>query len=223
MLYVTGQINYGGRVTYDWDRRCLITLLKKYSNPEILEDSYRFSESGIYFAPTNGLIDVYMNYIDDLPLVENPEVFGLHENANITFQNQESQKIIDTILSIQPRIGGSSGGKTPDEIVLERTKFLKKNLPPLIDKSEGKKDMFKQDKQGLIPSLSTVLLQEVARFNKLLTVMRNTLVLLKKAINGFIVMSEELDAMYSSFTNGRVPKNWEKVAYPSLKPLTTWY
>jgi dynein heavy chain len=84
-----------------------------------------------------------MNYIDELPLVENPEVFGLHENANITFQNQESQKILDTILSIQPRIGGSSGGKTPDEIVLERTKFLKKNLPPLIDKNEGKKDMFK--------------------------------------------------------------------------------
>jgi dynein heavy chain len=143
MLYVTGQINYGGRVTDDWDRRCLITLLKKYSNVEILDDSYRFSESGIYYAPTNGLIDVYMNYIEELPLVENPEVFGLHENANITFQNQESQKILDTILSIQPRIGGSSGGKTPDEIVLERTKFLKKNLPPLIDKSEGKKDMFK--------------------------------------------------------------------------------
>jgi dynein heavy chain, axonemal len=143
MLYVTGQINYGGRVTDDWDRRCLITLLKKYSNVEILDDSYRFSESGIYYAPTNGLIDVYMNYIEELPLVENPEVFGLHENANITFQNQESQKILDTILSIQPRIGGSSGGKTPDEIVLERTKLLKKNLPPLIDKSEGKKDMFK--------------------------------------------------------------------------------
>jgi hypothetical protein len=87
MLYVFGDINYGGRVTDDWDRRCLKTLLKKYSNPEILEDSYRFSESGIYYAPTNGLIDVYMKYIEELPLVENPEVFGLHENANITFQN----------------------------------------------------------------------------------------------------------------------------------------
>ena len=87
----------------------------------------------------------------------------------------------------------------------------------------GKKDMFKQDKQGLIPSLSTVLLQEVSRFNRLLTVMRNSLILLKKAIKGFIVMSEELDSMYSSFQNGRVPKNWEKVAYPSLKPLTSWY
>jgi dynein heavy chain len=79
-------------------------------------------------------------------LVENPEVFGLHENANITFQNQESQKIIDTILSIQPRIGGSSGGKTPDEIVLERTKLLKKGLPALIDRAAGKKELFKQDK-----------------------------------------------------------------------------
>jgi len=164
-----------------------------------------------------------MEYIDGLPLVENPEVFGLHENANITFQFQQSQMIIDTILSIQPRIGGSSGGKTPDEIVMERAKLLKKSLPPLLDKSQGKKEMFKQDKQGLIPSLSTVLLQEVSRFNKLLTVMRNSLMLLKRAIRGFIVMSEELDSMYNSFQNGRVPKNWEKVAYPSLKPLTSWY
>ena len=36
-------------------------------------------------------------------------------------------------------------------------------------------------------------------------------------------MSEELDSMYSSFLNGKVPRNWEKVAYPSLKPLTSWY
>lgn len=51
--------------------------------------------------------------------------------------------------------------------------------------------------------------------------MRTSLIMLKKAIKGFIVMSEELDAMYSSFTNGRVPKNWQ--AYPSLKPLSSWY
>ena len=66
--------------------------------------------------------------------------------------------ILDTILSIQPRVGGGAGGKTPDEIVMERTKLLKKGLPALLDKAAGKKDLFKQDKQGLIPSLSTVLL-----------------------------------------------------------------
>lgn len=61
-------------------------------------------------------------------------------------------------MSIQPRIGGGAGGKTPDEIVMERAKLLKKGLPQLLDKSLGKKELFKTDKQGLIPSLSTVLL-----------------------------------------------------------------
>lgn len=64
MLYVTGHINYGGRVTDDWDRRCLLTLLKKYSNPEILEDGFKFSDSGLYYAPTNGVIDQYLEYIE---------------------------------------------------------------------------------------------------------------------------------------------------------------
>lgn len=75
---------------------------------------------------------------------------------------------------------------------------MKKNLPALLDKLNGKKDLFKQDKQGLISSLSTVLLQEMQRFNRLLTRMRSSIVLLKKAIKGFIVMSEELDSMYVS-------------------------
>ena len=51
-----------------------------------------------------------------------------------------------TILSIQPRVGGGSGGKTPDEIVLERCKELKKKIPELLDKSLGKKEMFKENK-----------------------------------------------------------------------------
>lgn len=110
LLYVTGHINYGGRVTDDWDRRCLISLLKKYNNADVLEEGYKFSDSGIYYAPPFGELDSYRQYIDTLPLIDNPEVFGLHENANITYQNQESEKIVSTILSIQPRVGGASGG-----------------------------------------------------------------------------------------------------------------
>jgi dynein heavy chain len=67
-------------------------------------------------------------------LVDNPEVFGMHENANITYQNQESEKIVSTILSIQPRVSGGAGILTPDEIVMERAKEIKKGLPALLDK-----------------------------------------------------------------------------------------
>lgn len=87
LIYVTGHINYGGRVTDDWDRRCLLSLLKKYYSMDILEDGYKFSISGTYYAPTYGTIESYRQYIDELPLIDNPEVFGLNENANITYQN----------------------------------------------------------------------------------------------------------------------------------------
>jgi dynein heavy chain len=36
MSYITGQINYGGRVTDDWDRRCLMSILSIYITPDIL-------------------------------------------------------------------------------------------------------------------------------------------------------------------------------------------
>jgi dynein heavy chain, axonemal len=52
--------------------------------------------------------------VENLPIRDDPEVFGMHENANINFQTQESERIMATILSIQPRISGKSANKTPD-------------------------------------------------------------------------------------------------------------
>jgi dynein heavy chain len=54
----------------------------------------------------------------------------MHENANITYQNQESNKIMETILSIQPRVSaGGSGGKSPDEIVMQMADEFEEQLP----------------------------------------------------------------------------------------------
>eukprot|EP00965_Chrysotila_dentata_P006658 217565-Pleurochrysis_carterae.AAC.1 len=43
LLYVTGQINYGGRVTDDWDRRNLMVMLRRFYCPDILKDGYLFA------------------------------------------------------------------------------------------------------------------------------------------------------------------------------------
>jgi dynein heavy chain len=59
LIYVTGHINYGGRVTDDWDRICLLTTLKIFYTTEILDDNYRFSHSGTYYVPSFGEISHY--------------------------------------------------------------------------------------------------------------------------------------------------------------------
>lgn len=56
MKYMTGQINYGGRVTDDWDRILLLNILQRFYTEEILLDNYQFSASGIYFVPTHSTL-----------------------------------------------------------------------------------------------------------------------------------------------------------------------
>jgi dynein heavy chain len=48
LKYTAGHINYGGRVTDDWDRRCLMNVLSDYYKPEVLDAEYNYSESKIY-------------------------------------------------------------------------------------------------------------------------------------------------------------------------------
>jgi dynein heavy chain, axonemal len=67
-----------------------------------------------------------------------------------------------------------------------------------------------------------VLLQEVSRFNVLLQTIRTSLASLRRAIEGEVIMSQELDYMFDSLLNNQVPRVWAKAAYPSLKPLRSW-
>lgn len=54
------------------------------------EPKYTYSASGVYHPPEDGLLADYRSYIDKLPLDDPPEIFGMHENANIAFNLKES-------------------------------------------------------------------------------------------------------------------------------------
>ena len=48
LKYTAGQINYGGRVTDDWDRRCIMNILEDFYCPEVLAEGFCYDESKVY-------------------------------------------------------------------------------------------------------------------------------------------------------------------------------
>ncbi|XP_049712146.1 dynein axonemal heavy chain 6 isoform X2 [Elephas maximus indicus] len=222
LIYITGEITYGGRVTDTWDQRCLRTVLKKFFSPETLEADYKYSESGIYFAPLADSLQEFRDYIENLPLIDDPEVFGMHENANLAFQYKETNTLINTILEVQPRSSSGGEGKSNDEIVQELVASVRARVLETLEMEGASESLFTKDPQGRLNSLTTVLGQEVDRFNNLLKLIHTSLETLNKAIAGLVVMSEEMEKVYNSFLNNQVPSLWSNTAYPSLKPLGSW-
>ena len=86
LKYLTGECNYGGRVTDDWDRRTLKTILAKFYCPTIIDTQpyYLDEESKVYYVPPDGDYESYLDYIRSLPYVARPSVFGMHANVDIT-------------------------------------------------------------------------------------------------------------------------------------------
>ncbi|KAG8593570.1 hypothetical protein GDO81_000880 [Engystomops pustulosus] len=146
----------------------------------------------------------------------------MHENANLAFQRKETSTLINTILDVQPRSTSRGAGKSNDEIVSELAASILSKLPDKLDMEVASEMLFAKDSKGRVSSLTTVLGQEVDRFNNLLKVLKNSLETLNKAIAGFVVMSEEMERIYKSFLNNQVPTLWADAAYPSLKPLGSW-
>ena len=88
-------------MTDDLDRRCLLATLRKFYNPGVLESSYAFEPTGVYKVPPLGSLDSYKEYIESLPLNdENLELFGLHPNANIAHEFNESRRAFDILLEV---------------------------------------------------------------------------------------------------------------------------
>lgn len=65
LTYTAGHINYGGRVTDDWDRRCMMSMLALYYREEVLANGHTFdpSETFVTQEPVETDFNEYVSYL----------------------------------------------------------------------------------------------------------------------------------------------------------------
>eukprot|EP00118_Oscarella_pearsei_P016795 m.162667 g.162667 ORF g.162667 m.162667 type:complete len:4507 (+) comp38847_c0_seq1:65-13585(+) len=231
---LTGDVVYGGRVTDEWDRRCVKELLAEFYSEKI--ESKCFMNCQSYPTLPDGLcFDNLSSHIESLPLVDQPQILGLHPSVEEIRGETQRNLLLDSILRIQPQT--SHKQRTSTEILaqqLARDIFyrLPDNITELdVVRIENSTDFLdfsrttvKDSKQRRATSdpLETILYQEIRRFNVLLSIVRHSLKCLMAALKGEEVMSDALQATFESLSVNQVPSSWSQHSYVSCMPLGTW-
>eukprot|EP01018_Ginkgo_biloba_P008067 Gb_38032 [translate_table: standard] len=223
--YMTAECNYGGRVTDDHDRRTLNTFLAGIYNENISDPDYSFSESGQYTAPPDGSFESFLEFIKKLPGQQRPEVFGFHDNANITKDLKETSRLLESLLLAQPSTTEASASTARSGKASSSEEIMEGLCNDILSKLPNNFDVETVQSQypvTYMESMNTVLCQELERYNKLLSVIRSSIRELLKATKGFIVMSAELEQLGKSILDGKIPSMWAAKSYPSKKPLASY-
>lgn len=215
--YLTGECNYGGRVTDAWDRRAIVTILEDYVNERVVNDwTYKFSDvSNEFGVPRHSEHREIIKFIEEnIPNMPPPEVYGLHSNAGITRDLSASQLLLESMILTLGKVSGDSDEDSEKNLLRSITEIAER-LPINFDIEEA----IKKYPVDYNESMNTVLVQEMERFNILLTEIRRTCSDLRKAILGIIPGSPELEDLSNSILFKKIPGKWMAKSYPSLKSI----
>uniref|UniRef100_UPI00398EE57F dynein axonemal heavy chain 6-like isoform X2 n=1 Tax=Pristiophorus japonicus TaxID=55135 RepID=UPI00398EE57F len=245
LRYLTGEVVYGGRVTDNWDRRCLNCTLSRFYTPDILQEGFSFSADGVYSMISENMdLLQCINYIESLPDSDSPDIFGMHTNAEKAYLESQAKEFLGIITSIKPQLSGVkaiSDHRSQEEVVLEKAERLLQKLPDRVE-SARRSDGALMDLACLLESpswaahiqsvkgydclgnsaLLTILRQEIHRFNQLLSVVCSSLRSLCLGVKGQIILTDALEEMYNALISAKRPKLWQLHSYESCKPLGSW-
>jgi len=215
LAYIYGEIMYGGHITDGWDRRTNNSYLHVLIRPEILQQMQLTLAPG-FKSPDPQKFDreAYRKYIEEKLPPEQPQMFGLHPNAEIGYLTTQSETLFSTILSVS---GGGSGGAGDDG----KVKTMIANFLATCPTDFNMFEIFAKAKDKT--PYVVVCLQECERMNTLLTEIRTSLNDLDAGLRGALNITDAMEKLQEQLNLNIVPAFWEKYAYASKKPLLDWY
>ena len=223
LKYIFGEIMYGGHIVNDFDRLLANEYLNFYMKDELLDEAemYPFAEDepGVSFmSPAPTTFEKYIEHIDTTMGADTPIAFGLHPNAEIDFRTQQSNTMFTTLLELQPReASGEDGAASPQQVAEQcAADLLEKFGEKLFDVEELVRSL---DEQG---PYQNVFIQEMDVMNVLLVEMKRSIKELQLGFAGELTMSDAMETMMDCLYMDKLPPNWAKRSWPTMRGLISW-
>jgi dynein heavy chain len=126
---------------------------------------------------------------------------------------------LETIVDIQPKESSGSGGETREDVVKRMCNDFLSKLPEDFVPHEVRARM---KKMGAVMPMNIFLKQEIDRMQRVVSRVRTTMNDLLLAIEGTIIMSENLRDALDNMYDARVPKAWLAISWRSMT-LGFWF
>jgi dynein heavy chain, axonemal len=136
--YMVSEVVYGGKITDNLDRRLMNSYCEQWIGPPTLTPSFKFNPDApvakipgdfMYTIPSGHDLTDFMGFVRGFPEIDSPEVSGMHPNADLTFRVKEVNTLLNTLMDTQPKAQAAEGGKSPDELVMEKCAELVSKMP----------------------------------------------------------------------------------------------
>lgn len=241
--YMIASIQYGGRITDEFDRTLMDTYAQKFYHPDIVTPGWELFRDGrtgavctIPSGSSMGEIDQIRGFIDNMPATEGPDLFGLHSNAERASRKLQVQGAIQLMVELQPSGGSSgnnvegtassaaaatSGTEDQQDLVSKTVGELLATLPPQFDPIETL-DILQKLPGGAQQPLTIHLRQEIDRLNIVMSTVKSTLESLQLTIAGTIALNDSLASVLIALQTARPPASWMKLGWEA-GTLSSWW
>merc|ERR1719473_420569 len=215
LRYMIAEAQYGGKITDDMDRRLFKAYTEAWVGPHALEEGFTFNpESEIqpipgdfkYSIPSEKEVSKLRDYASQFPDIDNPEIYGMHPNADLTFRRKEAAALLQTLGDTQPKEGGGGEGLSREDLVYEKSGELLEKMPSYFQSETYMRQIRKQG--GLEIPMNVFLFQEVSRFQMIMKLVGDDLKSFRLAIKGEVTMTLAIAGAINEIFEAKVPKSW---------------
>ena len=137
MRYLIAEANYGGRVTDALDRKLVNVYINQLFHEDTIDPQTDFNlapqmPDSPYVIPNDADLTGCKDAIKNFPQSDAAASFGQHANADISSQIEDSNTLLGTIVSLQPKVL-NDGAETHEAQILHRCAALQDQTPSPFD------------------------------------------------------------------------------------------